>query len=246
LINNAIKFTTEGYIEVGCYPIENGKMLEFYVKDTGIGIKAEHVDIIFQRFRKVEDDTSYLYRGAGLGLSISQQLVRMLGGSMRVESEYKKGSVFYFTIPLQKSTRLKPGQKVFEISGDIPMLENCAVLVAEDDFANYSYLEKLLQKTKARVLHAYNGKQVISLAISNPDIRLILMDIKMPEMNGIEAFRKLQKLNIQVPVIAQTAYAFSDEMRKIRAAGFTDYISKPINAKELYKMISKHIQKEIN
>lgn len=241
LINNAIKFTNEGFIEVGCNHTLEGNMLEFYVKDTGIGIKKEHMEIIFQRFRKVEEDSSNIYRGAGLGLSISQQLVRILGGNIWLESEYQKGSVFHFTIPLLTSMHQKIAINGYSLSNKIPALENFIIIIAEDDFANYSYLEKLIQKTKAKVLHAANGKQTLELLKTHPKVHLILMDIKMPEMNGIEALRELRKMHIKIPVVAQTAYAFTDEVRKIKDAGFTDYISKPINAQELFSIISKHL-----
>jgi signal transduction histidine kinase/ligand-binding sensor domain-containing protein/CheY-like chemotaxis protein len=241
LINNAIKFTNEGYIEVGCAPNEDGNMLEFYVKDTGIGIKKEYCEIIFQRFRKVEEDNTNIYRGAGLGLSISQELVKMLGGNIWVESEYKKGSTFHFTIPLISFTAKDISKSNFILKSRIPLLENSVILIAEDDYSNYSYLEKLLQKTKARIIHAENGQQAISLLTNHPEVNLILMDIKMPHMNGIDALKEIRKLHINIPVIAQTAYAFTDEVRKIRESGFSDYIAKPINAPELFALITKHL-----
>jgi len=242
LINNAIKFTESGYIEVGCKPIHERNLLEFYVKDTGIGIKKEYTEVIFQRFRKVEDDTANLYRGAGLGLSISQQLVRLLGGTIWLESEYRKGSVFYFTIPFLAGKHPRTGKDGYNLVKKIPIIQNSLILVAEDDYANYSYLEKLLLKTKATILHAINGKQAIQLMENNPNIQLVLMDIKMPEMNGIEALKELQKRNVKIPVIAQTAYAFSDEIKKIMDAGFSDYIPKPIDAHELFALITKYLQ----
>ncbi len=239
LINNSIKFTDQGCIEVGCKLIGE-KTLEFFVKDTGIGIPNEYKEIIFQRFRKIENDNIHLYRGAGLGLSISQHLVRLLGGDIRVESNYGSGSVFYFSIPFNQKAERK--ETIRTITSSIPNLFNYLILVAEDDYASYLYLEKLLQKTNARVLHASNGKEVIIIYESNKDIRLILMDIKMPDMNGIEALFELKRKNIQIPVIAQTAYAFYDDIKKINEAGFTDYLLKPVISNDLFKMLYKHLK----
>ncbi|MBA7519305.1 Sensor histidine kinase RcsC [subsurface metagenome] len=241
LINNAIKFTDEGYIEVGCKMLRNKEMLEFFVKDTGIGIRKEDQEIIFQRFRKVEDDRDYLYRGAGLGLTISRHLVELLGGEIWVESSPESGSIFKFTVPLDYFTQAEIASADKTDTYSIPDLKNNTILIVEDDYANYSYLMRLLQKTKANILHALNGRKAVDLYLENPDINLVLMDIKMPVMNGIESLKELKKNNIQVPVIAQTAYAFSDEIRKIRAAGFSDFISKPISAKDLFVLLNKYL-----
>jgi signal transduction histidine kinase len=239
LVNNAIKFTNSGYIEVGCNLIEE-KTLGFFVKDTGIGIPKEYQKIIFQRFRKIENDNINLYRGAGLGLSISQHLVLLLGGDMRVESNYGSGSVFYFSIPFNQNIENK--STIHTIPSSIPNLYNYSILVVEDDYASYSYLEKLLQKTNAKILHASNGKEAIIKYESNKNIQLILMDIKMPEMNGIEALIELKQKNIHIPVIAQTACAFYDDIKNINEAGFTDYLLKPIISNDLFKMLYKHLK----
>ncbi len=243
LINNAIKFTDEGYIEVGCKMSETeSNMLVIFVKDTGIGIKPKDQQIIFHRFRKIEDDRDYLYRGAGLGLTICQHLVQLLGGKIWVESSPESGSIFKFSIPLDHSTKVEILDAGLPVEHEMPDLTKKTILVVEDDYANYSYLLRILLKTKATVIHALNGKQGLEMYIDNPEIDMILMDIKMPVMNGIEALKELQKLKIDIPVIAQTAYAFSNEIRKIRDVGFDDFISKPIAAKDLYSLISKHMK----
>jgi len=246
LISNAIKFTHKGSIEVGCQLLQKETRLNFYVKDTGIGIKPEYQKIIFERFRKIEEEGAYLYRGAGLGLSISQELAKHLGGEIKVESKHGNGSIFYFTIPIESIpvTNINDALRESEKKG-IPVLTSEVILVAEDDYANYAYLEKLLLKTKAKILHAKDGKEVLDLYKSNPEIILILMDIKMPRMNGMEALSELKKLGIKIPVIAQTAYAFADEVRKIKAEGFSDYIAKPINPNELFSLLSKHIGESV-
>jgi signal transduction histidine kinase/ligand-binding sensor domain-containing protein/CheY-like chemotaxis protein len=242
LISNAIKFTEKGYIEIGCNILNDNQMLEFSVKDTGIGIKKEDQEIIFQRFRKIEDDKSNIYRGAGLGLTISMHLVTLLKGQIRVESNVGKGSVFYFTIPLKESVKKNSVKQNVILSQTIPDFKNILILVAEDDISNYFYIEKLLQKTKAKIIHAVNGKQVIQMFQDYPEIKLILMDIKMPDTNGIETLLELKKYQIKIPVIAQTAYAFSDEINTIFEAGFDDYITKPISSNALYYLLKKHLK----
>jgi signal transduction histidine kinase len=240
LIQNAIKFTTHGFIEVGCYLQAANEMIEFYVKDTGIGIKKEYHEIIFERFRKVEDDKTKLHRGAGIGLAISQQLVNLLGGQIRVESEYGSGSTFYFTLPI-KSTSILKEKYVTEkkIKEGITDFHGVKVLVAEDDLANHAYIEKLLQKFNISVIHAINGIQVMQLLSKHPEIKIVLMDIKMPEVDGIEAFHMMREAGINIPVIAQTAYALAHEIVKLKQEGFDDYISKPLSLTDIKKVLQK-------
>jgi signal transduction histidine kinase/ligand-binding sensor domain-containing protein len=242
LINNAIKFTTEGFIEVGCSQTKEGGMLRFYVRDTGVGIRAEHQQLVFERFRKLEDDNLQLHRGTGLGLAISYQLVHLLGGTMWLESEYGKGSTFFFTIPLMKgsagfSTVMR--KKTEEIMPDFGYQ---VILVAEDDDSNFNYLDKILKNARIRVLRAVNGKEVIDLVIKHLDVKVVLMDIKMPVMDGIEALHALRKSGNTIPVIAQTAYALSDEVVKLKKEGFDEYISKPIKRQELYSILVRYLQ----
>ncbi|MBN2274629.1 MAG: response regulator [Bacteroidales bacterium] len=239
LISNAIKFTDKGYIELGCTYLPDNDMLEFYVKDTGIGIKEEDQKVIFDRFRKLEDDIIHVHRGAGLGLAISSQLVNVLGGHMRVVSAPEEGSVFYFTIPLMTSENDGKSINSVEQKDAIPDLSHYNIIIAEDDLSNYIYIERLLKKTKAHLMRASNGREVLDILRTTDNIQLILMDIKMPVMNGIEALQKIKKMNKTIPVIAQTAYAFSNEIEKIRQAGFDDYIAKPIIAAHLYSILTR-------
>jgi CheY-like chemotaxis protein len=238
LINNALKFTKEGYIEIGCARMSEKNMLEFYVKDTGIGIKEENLDLIFERFRKVEDDKTQLYRGTGLGLAISNHLVSLMGGTMSVISKYGEGSVFYFTIPLD-ILHAPVEQPIInqESKNTIPDLRNVGIVVAEDDISNFNYIKKLLQRTHANVFHAENGKQVLNIFQDHQEIQLILMDIKMPVLDGIETLHALRNMNVQIPIIAQTAYALANDMQRLKNEGFDEYISKPINADKFYRML---------
>jgi signal transduction histidine kinase/ligand-binding sensor domain-containing protein/CheY-like chemotaxis protein len=242
LLNNSLKFTHIGSIEVGCKQKETENMVEFFVKDTGIGISQRNQSIIFQRFRKADDDKSNQYRGAGLGLSIAQHLISLLGGEIFVESEVGKGTSFYFTIPLKSDVKFtKSIPPRVNSKFNIPDLTGKIILIAEDDYSNYAYLERLLIKANSKIIHANDGSEVLKLINENPLISLILMDIKMPKMNGFEAFEKIKKSGIHIPVIAQTAYAFTSDMQRIKELGFNDYISKPINPAKLYSIVSKHL-----
>jgi signal transduction histidine kinase/ligand-binding sensor domain-containing protein/CheY-like chemotaxis protein len=239
LINNAIKFTQQGTIEVGYKINKEGHIIEFYVKDTGIGIKKENLQFIFLRFRKVEDNSTEIHRGAGLGLSIAQQLVNILGGTIYAESEPMKGSTFFFTLPLSSENSPQPAyDKPLKIN-HLPDLKNLKIIIAEDDEANFAYIQKLVQRTGCIILHANNGKQVLFHLEKNPDIAFILMDIKMPIMDGIEALKEIRKRGLSIPVIAQTAYALADEINIFKEAGFNEYLTKPIISSELFDRINK-------
>ncbi len=240
LVGNALKFTESGSIEIG-YNIGNDPVLHFYVKDSGIGIKAEKIDMIFERFNKLEDDRR-IYAGTGLGLTISKKIVEELGGFMYVESEYAKGSTFSFTLPYYRSEYF---QKEEPVETDIPrnkkyLWEDKKILIVEDVDSNYLFLETLIGKTKAKVTWAKTGIQAINLCEKiKPDI--ILMDIQLPELNGYEATKQIRLSNKDVPIIAQTAYAFSGEKEKIKNAGCNDYITKPINPGILMETINKYL-----
>ena len=241
LINNAIKFTRKGSIEVGCTKVPDEEMLEFYVKDTGVGIRKENQQLVFERFRKVEEDKLQLHRGTGLGLAISYQLVNLMGGSMRLVSKFGEGSTFYFTLPLIRTESEVTRSNKKNATESTPDLSNYVILVAEDDISNFNYIDKLLKNAKATVLHAENGNQVIKLLQSNDKISLVLMDIKMPIMDGIEALHAIRKLNMKIPVIAQTAYALADEIVKLKKEGFDEYLSKPIQCDSLYEILIRYL-----
>ena len=239
LVKNAIKFTQTGSIEFGFE--KKGKYLEFFVQDTGEGIHQEKQEIIFERFRQGSESMSRTYDGAGLGLSISKSYVEMLGGKIWVESELGKGSTFYFTIPDNAGTEFKIDIK--DVSSEIGVdtqIENLKILIVEDDESSESFLSTVLEKQCKEILIGRTGVEAIEICRKNPDIDLILMDIRMPEMNGDEATRQIRKFNKDVVIIAQTAYGLSGDREKAIAAGCNDYISKPIDKDLLMAMMQKH------
>jgi PAS domain S-box-containing protein len=242
LVKNAIKFTTEGFIELGYEKKDN--YLEFFVKDTGTGIRQEQKEIIFERFRQGSESRDKKYEGAGLGLSISKAFVEMLGGTIWVESEEGKGSIFYFTIPYNAEQEEKNSSKnVGLVDGEKNQINNLKILIAEDDETSEILITKAVKIFGKEVLKAGTGVEVVEACRNNPDIDLILMDIQMPEMNGYEATRQIRQFNKDVVIIAQTAYALIGDREMAIAAGCNDYISKPIKKDELMALIQKYFNK---
>ncbi len=238
LINNALKFTKTGNVDFG-FEVKD-KVVQFYVKDTGIGIAKELYDKIFERFIQAERSMAKNYEGAGLGLAISKGLVDILGGKIWVESEVGKGSVFFFTLPADKV--VLPSEKGLNHSKKSLKLTHGKILIAEDDWISFQYMRKLFEKSDITILHAENGEQAVELVKNNIDIDLILMDIRMPVMDGIEATKLIKQLRPHLPVFAQTAYAFSEEKTKILAVGCDEYLSKPLDSIELNGLINKYLK----
>ena len=241
LIDNAIKFTKSGSIDFGYNIIEGS--LQLFVKDTGIGLSLENQEIIFDRFSQVETSLSRGFEGAGLGLAICKGLVELLGGSIRVESQLNIGSCFYVTIPYISQTEGFKSNKN-EIINPIKSIKS-TILIVDDDDTSIKYLWNLLKKYNPLILKAENGLQAVEIFKSNPDIDLVLMDIKMPVMDGYEATRQIKKIKPEIPIIAQTAYAFVEEKERILAVGCDDYISKPIDSVLLIKLIEKYVKSKI-
>ena len=242
LVGNATKFTHAGIIEFGY--TKKGKYLEFFVKDTGDGIADEKKEIIFERFRQGSESMNRNYQGAGLGLSISKAYVEMLGGKIWVESELGKGSAFYFTIPYNAETEPEIVTKEPVSTEDKDgLIKNLKILIAEDDEASEMFLSTILTRLHKKLLKARTGVEAVEICRNNPDIDLVLMDIRMPEMNGDEATRQIREFNKDVVIIAQTAYGLSGDREKAIDAGCTDYISKPIDVALLKALISKHCKK---
>ncbi len=236
LLSNAIKFTNDGEIEMG-YSVEN-QFLIFYVKDSGIGISPTHHSIVFERFRQVEVDDSRKYGGTGLGLSISKAFVELMGGQIWVESELGKGATFYFTIPYIP-VKMKIQKEKF-ISSSNFNFSGKTLLLAEDEYANYILINDWIEGANAKVVYAANGLEAVSAFEKNPEIDLVLMDIKMPEMNGFEATKVIKAINKNVPVIALTAYAMAGDKEKCLEVGCNSYLSKPLKRQELLSLIASY------
>ncbi len=240
LIKNAIKFTRGGSIEFGYKQKE--KQLEFFVKDTGKGIAADKLEIIFERFMQGGPSYDINREGTGLGLSISKAYVEMLGGKIWVESEEGKGSVFYFTIPNNTVEKEKIAVNIVNES-DNPIAP-LKILIVEDDEISTSIIAILITKISKEVIYAKNGMEAVEACKNNPDLDLVLMDIKMHQMNGLEAAKQIRKFNNDVIIIAQTAYSLKGDREKAIEAGCNDYISKPIIKDKLFVLIQKYFSKK--
>jgi PAS domain S-box-containing protein len=242
LIGNALKFTKEGVIDFGYTHFDS--VLSFYVKDTGIGIpEAMHQDI-FQRFRQVESSSNRHFGGSGLGLSISKAYAEMLGGNIWVESEPGSGSTFKFTIIYKKTTRtdlpeVQPMEKLIEDAG-----KSQTILIAEDEDYNFMLLEELLSGLHAVIIRAHNGKGAVDMCKTNLHIDLVLMDIKMPDMDGYEATRRIKEIRPNLPIIAQTAYNVETDKMKAFASGCDDFITKPFKQEVLIAKVKEGLMRK--
>jgi CheY-like chemotaxis protein/anti-sigma regulatory factor (Ser/Thr protein kinase) len=241
LLENALKFTNEGKINFG-YKLENNK-LEFFVSDTGIGIPKGKNKIIFKRFSQADKELSKKVGGLGLGLSIAKENVMLLGGDINVESKKEVGSTFRFNIPYKPI--------ISDIKIDNNKLDDekeFTFLIVEDEEINFMFIEILLLdkiKINCRIIHAINGKEAVEICENNTTIDLVLMDLKMPIMNGFEATRLIKKFRPSLPIIAQTAYTSEEDRKKAKEAGCNDFISKPIKKEILKKTINNFIKENV-
>lgn len=240
LINNAIKYTEKGEIVLG-YNIRNASEVAFYVKDTGIGIAPENHKVIFDRFRQIDGKKAKIQSGSGLGLSITKAYTEILGGSISVKSEEGKGAEFTVTLPLIPVNNNRLVNSIFAVEKreETPAAPNGkgVILVAEDEDVNWYLIERMLSRYNYSLVRALNGLEAVEFCKNNQNINLVLMDIKMPVMNGFDALDEIRKINPKLPVIAQTAYALSGDVEKIKAV-FDDYITKPINRQLLIEKIA--------
>jgi CheY-like chemotaxis protein/anti-sigma regulatory factor (Ser/Thr protein kinase) len=241
LIDNAFKFTQEGQIEFG-YTIDESNIV-FFVKDTGIGITPEKQAKIFERFSQESTTTAQIYGGLGLGLSIAKENTELLGGYLTVESSKGKGATFYAHIPFTKHEEVDEQ----EVNKALPIKDKndvVNILIAEDEEVNYLYLETVLdaiEEYKTKFHHAKNGKEAVKIALENDSIKLVLMDIKMPIMNGYTATQEIKAVKPELPIIAQTAYSTSLERDQALKHGCDDFISKPIKKEELILKVNKFL-----
>ena len=239
LLENALKFTREGQIKFG-YELKNNR-LEFYVRDTGVGIPMDKTEVIFERFSQADKELSKKVGGLGLGLSIAKENVILLGGDLSVTSKISEGSTFKFHIPY------KPFDSSIETpeKGNNEDVENRnTILIVEDEEVNFMFIEILLLeqlKLDCHIIHAVNGKEAVEICKTDKHIDLVLMDLKMPVMNGFEATKLIKELRPDLPIIAQSAYTSTEDRKKAEDAGCNDFISKPIKKEKLKNSINNFI-----
>ena len=237
LIKNAIKFTFKGSIEIN-YSVQP-EYAEFWIKDTGIGIPEDKQATIFQEFVQADYSHSSGFEGTGLGLSISKGYVQLLNGFIELESTENKGTTFYVRIPnssSRNSTIINPEEKVVKKQRKALSYK---IIIAEDDSATFYFLKEILKDVTKSLYHAKNGDEVIDLAKKHPETDLILMDIKMPQTNGLEATKEIRTFNKDVYIIGLTAFAQESYKRKVIESGCNSYVSKPINRKKLLRLLKE-------
>jgi hypothetical protein len=242
MVKNAVKFTSEGSIEFGYE--KKGEFLEFFVKDTGVGICREQTEIIFERFRQGSESLTRNYEGSGLGLSISKAYVEMLGGKIWIKSKTGKGSTFYFTIPYNAASLVKTDdEKVPDASiEDADQIKKLKILIAEDNEMSETLIRIYLEVCAKEIIIAKNGVDAVKACRNNADIDLVLMDIQMPEMDGYEATRQIRQFNSNVIIVAQTAFVLNGDRENALDAGCNDYISKPFNQTILTGVLKKYFR----
>jgi len=239
LIKNAIKFTSAGYVKFEC-SLKDRNLL-FCVKDSGIGIPADQHELIFDRFVQADLSGTRHHEGSGLGLSIVKAYINLLKGKIWLESTPGKGSCFRFSIPYTPGVKMNEETEEVNKTKDSPV-KTTKIMVVEDDYASYLFLKSILEPKGFKVLRTSNGAEAVNSIMENNDIALILMDIKMPLLSGLDATRKIREFNKTVPIIAQTGYALAGDRELAIEAGCTDYISKPIDAGQLLNMLFNYIE----
>ncbi|MDO9510959.1 MAG: response regulator [Bacteroidales bacterium] len=237
LVDNSVKFTKEGSITIGFARKDDD--IEIFVIDTGKGIEKKGQEHVYECFMQEDVSSTRGHEGSGLGLSIAKGIIQLLGGKVRLESAKNMGTTAFLTLPINTpAASVKPKNSTNAINvGEMPL-----ILIAEDDDNSYLYIETLLRKDN-KILRAYNGQEAVDLCRKHPDITLVLMDIKMPVMNGYEATRKIREFNKDVIIIAQTAFALIGDKDKAIEAGCNNYISKPIKQTELMELIQTYFRK---
>jgi len=234
LLNNALKYTNKGEIGMECNV--NGNNLEVQVKDTGIGIPADRQSAVFDRFVQADTSMSRDYEGTGLGLTISQGLAELLGGDITLKSEKGQGSIFKLVLPCKTEAKTNVKQEI-----ETHNLDDVKILIVDDEETSLMYLEVLLSDSFNEILVAKNGFEAIELCKGNPDIDIILMDLKMPQMDGYTATQEIRSFNRDVVIIAQSAHAFDENIKKALDLGCNDYITKPVSHKRVLQKIEKFL-----
>ena len=239
IINNAIKYTDKGEVKFG-YEI-NDATIQFFISDTGIGIPDCDKEIIFDKFRNGSITNNPIYGGNGLGLTISKSIIELLGGSVWFESKLSVGTTFYVKIPIQKSDDASEKKYVAPQIKSNYNWENKTVLIVDDVYEVYKLISVYVRSQNANYIYAKSGKQAIDMFVQNPNIDIVLLDIQLPDIDGYQVFKKLKSLNPKIPIIAQTAFALSDDKDKVMTAGFDGYITKPIYRNTLINLVAKFL-----
>jgi two-component system sensor histidine kinase/response regulator len=235
LVDNAIKFTSSGTVRVGYETLE--KEIHFYVGDTGIGISEDDQIHIFDYFMQVDNASTRKYEGSGLGLSIATKILELLGGRIWCNSEKGKGSTFHFTLPtVEKSTMNNLRNIVYKHNTGVKQ----TILIAEDDDINFHYFKALLTNDLVEVLRAKDGAEAVEFCMKKPEIELVLMDLKMPEMDGLEATRQIKSKRTNLPILAITAYCESEDKKLALEAGCDEFITKPVKKDFLLKKLEEY------
>ncbi len=234
LVDNAIKFTQQGNIQLGYQIIKD--QIHFFVRDTGIGISAESQKLIFDNFVQEDNTVTRGYEGSGLGLSIAKKFVEFLDGQIWLESEKGKGSVFYFSLPCEK---IAAPDSIQEIVPEQSTGSQQTLLIAEDNDINFKYYNLILKNEFIKILHAWNGVEAVDLSKHHPEIKLVMMDLKMPEMNGFEATRQIKAFRSDLPIIVVTAHSGSEDHQKAIDAGCDDVMIKPIKRELLISKLKE-------
>jgi CheY-like chemotaxis protein len=237
LLSNAVKYTKSGSIEIGC-DYSSG-FIRFFVSDTGLGISEEAMSHLFERFYQVNTNANYNAEGSGLGLSLSKALVELMGGKIEVTSKLGEGSKFSFSIPCEflvhsQSVEIGPIQ--------LDRINENEILLVEDDYEQLKFLKAILEKFNVKTLSAQNGIEAIKLVEKSPNIKVVLMDINMPELNGFDAAREIRKHNPKVPIIAMTGYSNIYEWNDALFVGCNDFVVKPVKREHITKIVNKYFQ----
>ena len=244
LLNNSYKFTEEGFIILDYEVDEKSNKINFSVKDSGIGIPKAFQENIFKRFSKINAKGISANEGLGLGLAISKAYVDMLGGKINFTSQEGVGSTFFVSIPLNYANENETKKEIVpEIKVTTNLGKEEVILVAEDDNINFLLIENILKSYNFKIIRAKDGVEAVQFCKTNQEIDLVLMDIKMPNLDGYEAFTEIRKINPTIPIIAQTSYSFEEELDKIKKLGFNNFISKPIQKQKLLELIKVYLNR---
>lgn len=240
LLHNAIKFTEKGFVRFGYY-IDKETDITFFVEDTGIGISPEKHSVIFEHFRQEDDTTTRKYGGTGLGLSISRRLLQLMNGRIWLESEKGKGATFFVSVPYTK-TQESSLSTTPQTTHQKSIFNGEHILVCDDVISSFVFISEMFENEDVRIIQAKSGEEAIQICNEHGAINLVLMDIQMAGLNGIDAMREIKKMQPHIPVIAQTAFAQKGDKERFLAEGFDDYLTKPLDERELHSMLKKFLK----